>query len=100
MTWAKAARDALLRGEEVTLRQRGDSMAGRIEDGARVTLRPIESGEPSVGDVILASVKGRDCLNVVKAIDRGTFFVGDNIGRIGGWIERDAIYGVVVSTED
>lgn len=100
MSWAKSAREALRRGEEARLIQRGDSMSGRIEDGATVTLRPIESGRPEVGDVVLATVKGRDYLHLIKAIDRGTFFVGDNVGGVGGWIESGAIHGVVVSVED
>ena len=74
-------------------------MHGRIEDGAEVTLAPVEPGELKVDDVVLARVKGGDYLNLIRAIDRGTFFVGDNVGGVGGWIEMDALHGVVEKIE-
>ena len=100
MSWAKAAIEALLRGEQSTLLYHGDAMQGRIDDGAEVTLAPVEPGELKVGDVVLARVKGEDYLHLITAIDRSTFFVGDNVGGIGGWIEKDALHGVVVKIED
>ncbi len=100
MSWAKAAIEALVRGEQATLRYVGDTMQGRIDDGAAVTLAPVEPGELKVGDVVLARVKAEDYLHLIRAIDRGTFLVGDNVGGIGGWIEKDALHGVVVKTED
>ncbi len=100
MSWARAAIEALLRGEESTLRYHGDAMRGRIDDGAEVNLAPVDPGELKVGDLVLARVKGEDDLNLIRAIDRGTFFVGDNVGGVGGWIETDALHGVVVTIED
>ena len=100
MSWAKAAIEALLRGEQSTLRYDGDAMQGRIDDGAEVLLAPVEPGELKVGDVVLARVKGEDYLHLIRAIDRSTFLVGDNVGGIGGWIEKDALHGVVVKIED
>ena len=99
MSWARAAIEALLRGEDSTLRYHGDAMRGRIDDGAEVNLAPVDPGELKVGDLVLARVKGEDDLNLIRAIDRGTFFVGDNIGGVGGWIETGALHGVVVKIE-
>ncbi len=99
MSWARAAIEALLRGEEPTLRYHGEAMRGRIDDGAAVTLAPVEPGELKVGDVVLARVKGEDYLHLITAIDRCTFFVGDNVGGVGGWIETAALHGVVVKIE-
>lgn len=100
MSWAKAAIEALLRGEETTVRHRGESMQGEVDDGARVTLAPIDPSDLKVGDVVLARVKGGDYFLLVKAIDRGTYFVGDNVGGIGGWVGENAVHGVIVGIEE
>jgi hypothetical protein len=75
-------------------------MQGRVDDGADVTLEPVVPGDLKVGDVVLARVKGEDYLHLIRAIDRGTYFVGDNIGGVGGWIDKDALHGVMVEAED
>ena len=106
MSWARAAIEALLRGEEPTLRYHGEAMRGRIDDGAEVTLAPVDPGELKVGDVVLARVKGEDDLHLIRAIDRGTFFVGDNVGGVGdgsrqplfteSWSDKEWAYHVLL----
>ena len=51
MSWVKDAIAALRRGEHVTVRPRGGSMRGRIEDGQPVTIAPVEPTAVQVGDV-------------------------------------------------
>lgn len=44
MSWAKYAKEALRRGETVTIRPRGHSMKGKVNHGATVTVEPCDAG--------------------------------------------------------
>jgi hypothetical protein len=45
-------------------------------------------------------LKGSEYLHLVKAIDGERFQIGNNRGRINGWISRSGIFGRCVSVED
>ncbi len=96
MSWARHAKEALRRGETVTVRPRGNSMRGKVNDGATVTIEPCEPTSLQVGDIVLVRVSGYDYLHLVKAIDRGRFQIGNNRGGINGWVGPNAIYGIAV----
>ena len=96
MSWAKYIKEKLKNGEMVSFRPRGNSMAGRIEDNQLVTVKPCEMNELAAGDVVLVKVNGRDYLHLIKAIDRGRYLIGNNKGKINGWVGFNCIFGKVV----
>ena len=96
MGWATEAMRALARGEQVTIRPRGGSMRGRIEDGQPVTLGPVSPGEVEAGEVVLVRWKGGVLLHLVKEATRERLLIGNNLGRVNGWVKREAVVGRVV----
>jgi hypothetical protein len=97
MSWATHAKEALRRGERVQIRPRGHSMSGKVNDGDRVTLAPVDPATLKVGDIVLVRVHGADYLHLVKAIDRSRFLIGNNRGGVNGWVDPHAIYGIVIT---
>lgn len=94
MGWADGYIEALKKGA-VSFCPRGNSMAGRIEDGQLITVKPL-SGPPEVGDAVLCRVNGRQYLHLVKAIGQdGRLQIGNNRGHINGWTTPENVYGVV-----
>ena len=87
-------------GETVSFRPRGHSMKGRIESGQLCTVAPVEVSTLKVGDIVLCKVGGSEYLHIVKAIERGRFQIGNNRGRINGWVGRHCIFGKCVRIQD
>jgi hypothetical protein len=76
-------------------------MAGKIESGQLCTVVPVP--DPStlkVGDIVLCRVHGAEYLHLVKAIQGGRFQIGNNRGRINGWIGAQGIYGICIRVEE
>ena len=94
MGWASAALARLQQGHVVTLRPRGHSMAGRVNDGDLVTVEPLGERELRAGDVVLVRVRGRGYLHLVKAIQGGRALIGNTRGGLNGWVGRSAIVGI------
>lgn len=99
MSWASAAIQRLQAGETVSIRPRGQSMAGKVNSGDLVTLVPCDPAQLKAGDVVLVKVKGRVYLHLVKAINNGRWLIGNNWGGINGWVGSSAIYGVMIAVE-
>jgi hypothetical protein len=100
MGWASAAIEKLTRGETVTLRPRGHSMTGKVNDGDQVTVAPCSGDRaPAVGDVVLVRCRGHEYLHLVKARQGERFLIGNNRGGINGWVGRRAIFGVATVIE-
>jgi SOS-response transcriptional repressor LexA len=99
MGWATFAIEALRRGETVTIRPRGHSMSGRVNDGDRVTLKPADPETLEIGDVVLVRVKGNVFLHLIKAKSQGRFLIGNNRGKINGWVGPNCVYGVAIEIE-
>lgn len=101
--WADAYVAKLLAGETVTFRPRGHSMTGRINDGQLVTVTPIRQRELIADDAVLVKVRGRVVLHLVSTWrrERGgvRYQISNNHGHVDGWVDRDAIFGVVVSVD-
>jgi hypothetical protein len=91
MGWATQAVSAIREGQTVQVRPRGGSMRGRIEDGQLVTLTPVEAAEVREGDAVLVRWRGGYLLHLVKRVQGGRFLIGNNVGRINGWVKGDAI---------
>jgi hypothetical protein len=64
-----------------------------ISSGQEVTVAPIGDHAIQLGDVVLCRVHGQQYLHLVKAIQGGRYLIGNNRGRINGWVTRRAIYG-------
>jgi hypothetical protein len=67
-------------------------MAGKVESGQLCTVEPVDPASVRVGDVVLCKVKGREYLHLVKAIQGQRFQIGNNRGRINGWVSARAIF--------
>ena len=96
MGWGTDALRALERGEQVSVRPRGGSMRGRIEDGQKVTLGPVDPAEVDTGDVVLVRWKGGVLLHLVKEATKDRVLIGNNVGRINGWARRTDVVGRLV----
>jgi hypothetical protein len=98
MGWASHLIEQLRRplpDTEVTFRPRGNSMSGIIESGQEVTVKPVEKGDLQKGDVVLCTVKGKDYLHKIVAIKGLRYQIGNNKGKINGWIGFNQIHGKV-----
>ena len=99
MGWADRAKEALRRGETIVVRPRGHSMRPKVHDGDRVTLVPCRLEELDVGAIVLVRVGGSDYLHLITAVDGQRFQIGNNRGRINGWVGPAAIYGRAIKVE-
>jgi hypothetical protein len=99
MGWASHYIASLGKGETVRFRPRGNSMQGRIESGQLCTVESVDPATLAVGDIVLCEVNGREYLHLVKAIQGGRFQIGNNRGRINGWISANSIFGKCVRVE-
>jgi SOS-response transcriptional repressor LexA len=99
MGWASHYIARLSGAETVQFRPRGDSMRGKIESGQLCTVEPVDSATLAVGDIVLCKVNGREYLHLVKAIQGHRFQIGNNRGRINGWISANSIFGKCVRIE-
>jgi hypothetical protein len=99
MGWATAYVARLQAGETVSFRPRGHSMSGKIESGQLCTVAPVDPATLRVGDIVLCKVNGRQYLHLVKAVSGERFQIGNNRGRINGWVSAGAIFGKCVRVE-
>jgi len=99
MGWATPYIEKLKRGETVQFRPSGNSMAGKIESGQLCTVVPVGGEHLNVGDIVLCKVNGFQYLHLIKAIQGNRFQIGNNRGRINGWIGENGIYGKCISIE-
>jgi hypothetical protein len=100
MGWAHNHIEQLLAGQTVSFRPRGHSMSGKIESGQLCTVEPVESAALKVGDIVLCKVNGREYLHLIKAIQGPRFQIGNNRGRINGWVSAGAVFGRCTRVED
>jgi hypothetical protein len=101
MGWASQYIAKLKAGEGVCFRPRGHSMKGKIESGQLCTVEPIIDFETlEKGDIVLCKVNGSEYLHLIKAIQGSRYQIGNNRGRINGWIGSNAIFGRCTRVED
>ncbi len=94
MGWAANYIEKLKAGEAVLFRPRGGSMAGKIESGQLCTVIPIEDYSAlEVGGIVLCKVAGNEYLHLIKAIQGDRFQIGNNKGRVNGWVGSGCIFG-------
>ena len=100
MGWATQYIAKLQEGETVQFRPRGNSMVGKIESGQLCTVEPIDNPDTlAVGDIVLCKVNGRQYIHLIKAIQRKRFQIGNNRGRINGWISANSVFGKCIRVE-
>ena len=99
MAWATQYIEKLKNNETVRFRPRGHSMKGRIESGQLCTVAPVKQDALEKGDIVLCQVNGNQYLHLIKAIQGKRYQIGNNIGRINGWITFSAIYGKLLKVE-
>lgn len=100
MGWAAGYIAKLLAGETVSFRPRGNSMKPKIESGQLCTVEPVDPALIEVGDIVLCKVRAAEYLHLVRAMRDGQFQIGNNRGRINGWIGPHSIFGRLVRVED
>lgn len=99
MSWVKEAVNGLKHNQTVRVRPHGGSMRGRIESGQLVTISPVSLEEIEIGDVIFIRWKGNYLLHLVKDIEPERILIGNNLGKINGWIAVHAVIGKVTGVE-
>lgn len=98
MGWATHHIEKLQDGKTVTFRPRGNSMKGKIASGDLCTVVPIKEN-PVVGDIVLCKVLGKEYLHLIKSVKGDRFQIGNNKGRINGWVGLNAIFGKLKKVE-
>lgn len=97
MSWVKEAIEGISKGEEVSVRPVGGSMRGKIESGQLVTLKPSVYDEVEAGDVIFIRWKGNYLLHLLIEKKDQQLLIGNNLGKINGWIPAAALMAKVIS---
>jgi len=98
MGWASHHISKLQDGKTVKFRPRGHSMKGRIESGELCTVAPLTE-IPEAGDVVLCKVLGKEYLHLIKSAKGDRFQIGNNTGRINGWVGLNSIFGKLIKVE-
>lgn len=103
MGWASSYIERLRAGETVSFRPRGNSMAGKVNDGDLVTVEPLQKSDTiAVGDIVLCKVNGNEYLHLIKSIQGfqgGRYLIGNNRGGTNGWTLRRNIFGRCTKVE-
>src|SRR5215831_6282309 len=99
MGWASDHIARFEKGETVQFRPRGHSMKGRIESGQLCTVEPVDAASLGKGDIVLCKVNGKQYLHLIKAIQGKRFQIGNNRGRINGWVGENGIFGKCTRVE-
>jgi hypothetical protein len=97
MGWVNDARKGLAEGRPVQVRPTGGSMRGRVESGQLVTIAPTDPAAVNVDDVVLVAWRGGFLLHLVKGATDDQLLIGNNVGKINGWVPRSAVLGKVVA---
>jgi hypothetical protein len=100
MGWAAHYIERLRAGETVSFRPKGNSMVGKIESGQLCTIEPIVNYTSlKVGDIVLCKVGGSEYLHLIKAIQGERYQIGNNRGRINGWVGQNGVFGKCIKVE-
>ena len=75
-------------------------MSGKIDSGQLCTVAPLSDvAELEKGDIVLCKVNGSEYLHLIKAIQGPRYRIGNNRGRINGWISINSIFGKLIKVE-
>ena len=87
--------EKLLTGETIQFRPRGNSMSPKINSGDLITVSP-DTANIKEGDIVLCKVNGHYFVHLVKAVSGDRYQIGNNRGRINGWVGQSGIFGRVI----
>jgi len=99
MGWVKDALNTLKAEGICQIRPHGGSMRGRIESGQLVTIVQATGEEVVIDDVVFIKWKNNYLLHLVLDIQE-EIQIGNNVGKINGWIPKQAVIGKVIKVED
>ena len=100
MGWVTDALKQLAAGQPAQVRPFGGSMRGRIESGQLVTLAPVVPADVQVDDVVFVEWKGNYLLHLVREVKDDQFLIGNNLGKINGWVAASAVRGKVIAVAE
>jgi hypothetical protein len=100
MSWVKEALESLERGQPARVRPHGGSMRGRIESGQQVTIEPATVTQLAVDDVVFVRWKGNYLLHLVQELSDDRVLIGNNLGKINGWVSAQDVLGRVTEVSD
>ncbi len=90
------------KGKSFRFKASGISMVPFIKDRDIITISPIPSGRPEIGDVVAFLLPGADRLAVHRIIEKrdgGYIIKGDNVPEPDGLIPAKNVLGLVTSVE-
>lgn len=99
MGWATHYIAALVAGNTVQFRPRGNSMVGRVDSGQLVTVEPLGARLPEKGEIVLCKVNGNEYLHLVKAVNANRYLIGNNRGGTNGWVPLAQVFGRCTKVE-
>ncbi len=99
MGWVKDALKVLKEEGICQIRPHGGSMRGRIESGQLVTIIQARGEEVVIDDVVFIQWKNNYILHLVLDIQE-EIQIGNNLGKVNGWIPKSAVIGKVIKVED
>lgn len=99
MNWASQAIEKLANGEDATVKPRGHSMKGKVNDKDLVYLTPPPDAL-SIGDIVLVKVNKRIYLHLIKSVNQNRYLIGNNKGGTNGWVGRNCIYGIATKINE
>lgn len=100
-SWADQHIADLKAGKTVQFRPHGRSMEPRITSGALCTVEPVGASPLKTGDIVLCVVGRSQYVHLVLDVSlrRDEYKIGNNKGRVNGWVKADAIFGKLVRVE-
>ena len=75
-------------------------MRGRVESGRLVTLIPVDPENVDVNDVVFVRWKGNHLLHLVKAVEGDQVLIGNNRGKVNGWVPMPDIVAKMTDVEN
>ena len=100
MGWVKEALKELSESGICKIRPQGGSMRGRIESGQLVTIEKVIPEQVKIDDAALVKWKGNYLLHIIKEVKEEEVLIGNNLGKLNGWIPLRDVIGKVVKVED
>jgi hypothetical protein len=100
MSWVKQVLEGLAADQAIDAQPFGGSMRGRIESGQRVTIEPVTDCHIEIGDAVFVRWKRNYLLHLVKDIAEERYLIGNNVGKINGWVKREDVLGIVTKVHD
>lgn len=97
MRETKAAADVLASGKPCVIMGIGNSMTPILRSGQCVLAEPI-TDKTTIGkrDIVFCKVRGNYYVHLVHGTrTNGQFLIGNNHGRMNGWIPRRNIFGKI-----